>query len=793
MFRKKNMSVFTAFLLLFSCIFSVPFNVSAASFDDIPEWDGSSDFLWYNDSESVFHLSTPEELAGLSYLVNSKGYTMEEKTIYLDNDISLSGLDWTPIGGTVTFKGIFNAQNHKISNLKSTSSTTRSDVIYIGLFGKSAGEIRNVSLTASCNIDTTMLMSAAKTCYGYGSAICSYNEGLVFNCVNSAPVSFNWYYYTTSDRDIIKSCCRYLSIGGICGYNSGEISNCVNLGTIQCHNITGDASSKYGVAPNGQYINNNYVKIGGICGESKTCINNSRNHGSVLSYSFSYSDKYTSSIGTFTHFYTTLLCLGGIRGVGSASQCQNSGSIYGEGNYENNIGGIAGSGSCTLCSNLGNVEMNTLFRSISHMTGGISSGGGTISNCYNLGNIINGKYQDSGGICGSDLSTIQNSFNTGSCDFGIAKRGTINNCYYLGTSSAQGTSYETDPAVSINSTNMKKENFAKALGDAFVYVENAYPKLAWETEKQINYWFDGSTILMTWYCAKKQIGVYPPCSETITYLSSDPTVVSIDSEGYVTALNEGTAQVYAIFGESRAECTVTVKYNYQNYYLNPAELELKTGETESLSLISEATGKEADLSEVKYTSSDQNIATVSESGAVTAIAEGQCTITAELLGGKLTCTVTVTKPAETEPINKDPVLNVSELKVDKGKSSELSVQNYSGTVTWISADTTIATVKANSDTLSASITGVKKGTATIYAMLSNGKALTCTVTVEEGTPTSGDITGDGKFTVLDAIALQKYLICEDVTLKDWKAGDFNNDNALTAIDLTLMKRALLNP
>ena len=56
----------------------------------------------------------------------------------------------------------------------------------------------------------------------------------------------------------------------------------------------------------------------------------------------------------------------------------------------------------------------------------------------------------------------------------------------------------------------------------------------------------------------------------------------------------------------------------------------------------------------------------------------------------------------------------------------------------------------------------------------------------------GDVNADGTFNIADAVALQKWLLrVPDITLADWKAGNFCNDNKLDVFDLCLMKRELL--
>ncbi|MBP0973804.1 MAG: heparinase II/III family protein, partial [Oscillospiraceae bacterium] len=66
--------------------------------------------------------------------------------------------------------------------------------------------------------------------------------------------------------------------------------------------------------------------------------------------------------------------------------------------------------------------------------------------------------------------------------------------------------------------------------------------------------------------------------------------------------------------------------------------------------------------------------------------------------------------------------------------------------------------------------------------------------VSEWTPQmiQGDVNGDGAFDATDVVLLQKWLLAvPDTHLADWKAADFNEDDALDVLDLGLMKRALL--
>ena len=68
---------------------------------DAKTWGDKADTSWYvHETESEYHIKTAEELAGLAQLVNADpGKTnFAGKTIYLDNDIDLSGREWISIG-----------------------------------------------------------------------------------------------------------------------------------------------------------------------------------------------------------------------------------------------------------------------------------------------------------------------------------------------------------------------------------------------------------------------------------------------------------------------------------------------------------------------------------------------------------------------------------------------------------------------------------------------------------------------------------------------------------------------
>lgn len=115
---------------------------------------------------------------------------------------------------------------------------------------------------------------------------------------------------------------------------------------------------------------------------------------------------------------------------------------------------------------------------------------------------------------------------------------------------------------------------------------------------------------------------------------------------------EYSFSVSEVIGDKESEkATVSVKtlpIKVNSVAVTPKTNNLETGATRQLNVAIEPSN--ATNQDVKYTSSDDTIASVSGSGLVTAIAEGSATITVTVDGKTDTATVNVTKPEpETEP------------------------------------------------------------------------------------------------------------------------------------------------
>ena len=173
----------------------------------------------------------------------------------------------------------------------------------------------------------------------------------------------------------------------------------------------------------------------------------------------------------------------------------------------------------------------------------------------------------------------------------------------------------------------------------------------------------------------------------------------------------------------------TTTVDVEKVSLNKSATTLTEGESETLTATitpSNATGDKT----VKWSSSNEAVATVDSNGKVTAKKAGTAVITATSSNGKTAgCTVTV---KQKEIAITGISLNKSTTSLTEGESETLTAtitpSNATGdkTVKWSSSNEAVAAVDSNGK-----VTAKKAGTAVITATSSNGKTAGCTVTVKQ--------------------------------------------------------------
>ncbi len=121
-------------------------------------WDGKkSDTSWYDENAQEYHITSAAQFKGFADLVSYNNCSFEGKSIYLDCDIDLNNQPWSPIGlhSGKPFSGIFDGQNHYISNLYINSQQFEYPDMKdnVGLFGYAVkATIKNIGVQGNLDI-----------------------------------------------------------------------------------------------------------------------------------------------------------------------------------------------------------------------------------------------------------------------------------------------------------------------------------------------------------------------------------------------------------------------------------------------------------------------------------------------------------------------------------------------------------------------------------------------------------------------------------------------------------------
>ena len=273
---------------------------------------------------------------------NSEGKKIDATTAVfrLESDIDLSracsksNKSWTPIGGKISFSGIFDGNGHKLSGLY-----IETDRRNAGLYGILKGTVRNLTVSGTVTSSDTSVgliagglddFALVENCTTYGEVSSSCNSiyagvgGIVGSNGSSTKISNCRNYATVEGYD---------SVGGIVGYNIGEIAGCTNFGTIKSYSYVGGVVGFNLEGPVYNCFNCGDIKginvVGGICG------------GIYLS------SKIANCINS-GEVYAEQDIIGGIYGYSEVNEetpvqnCVNIGSILTPESFSGDKGGIAG-------------------------------------------------------------------------------------------------------------------------------------------------------------------------------------------------------------------------------------------------------------------------------------------------------------------------------------------------------------------------------------------------------------------------------------------------------------------
>lgn len=235
------------------------------------------------------------------------------------------------------------------------------------------------------------------------------------------------------------------------------------------------------------------------------------------------------------------------------------------------------------------------------------------------------------------------------------------------------------------------------------------------------------------FTAQLTATVFPEDADdrSVTWSSGNNEVATVSQEGLVTAVGVGTADISVKANdgsEMSATCKVTVTPKLvTSITLGDEKLTIVRTHTKQLAVT--VLPEDADDLGVVWSSGNEEVATVDDTGLVTALKVGEASITATANDGSgvtATCVVTVT-PKLAESIS----LNETELTLERTATAQLTATVLPETaddrsVTWSSGNTAVAKVDEYG-----MVTAVGVGETTIIATTNDGTEITaiCKVTV----------------------------------------------------------------
>lgn len=227
----------------------------------------------------------------------------------------------------------------------------------------------------------------------------------------------------------------------------------------------------------------------------------------------------------------------------------------------------------------------------------------------------------------------------------------------------------------------------------------------------------------------------------VSFVSDNPNIISVTSDGVAQAVGLGTAHVSATVGDQSCLYTITSTPD-ESMIVTEMDITLASntiavGDTTSLSLAVLPTSA-ANYADVSLTSSNEKVATVNSFGKVTGVGVGTATITAT--SGSVSCSATIkvvnassgTATAQSLSLNTNyVVLKPGSSKTITGKVTPSSA---SQALTFKSNDTKVATVSAGGV-----ITGVATGATSV--VVSNGTASSSVTVIVNRTASSSGSEG----------------------------------------------------
>lgn len=276
----------------------------------------------------------------------------------------------------------------------------------------------------------------------------------------------------------------------------------------------------------------------------------------------------------------------------------------------------------------------------------------------------------------------------------------------------------------------------------------------------------------------------------VSWKSSDTSVLRVLSNGKVVAVGQGEAVITASIGEATSSVTITVtgeqpgESGLTGVSLDRYTLTLYAGEeAEQLTATLKPEGTEATI---RWTSSNQTAATVSQDGKITPLSAGVTVVTAAAGDYRASCIVTVQpKRVRVTGIRFDEPTHT--LMMGSTVTLQPIIAPDDATVknlTWVSSDEQTATVSRTGI-----VTALSVGETTITATTVDGGYSAEIKIIVTAAAQLGDVNGDGYIDAADALlCLRTSVGLIMLTPEQEAAADVNHDGLIDAGDAILILR-----
>ncbi|MCR4604295.1 MAG: Ig-like domain-containing protein [Prevotella sp.] len=239
-----------------------------------------------------------------------------------------------------------------------------------------------------------------------------------------------------------------------------------------------------------------------------------------------------------------------------------------------------------------------------------------------------------------------------------------------------------------------------------------------------------------------------PYNLSLSWTSSDESIATVDQTGAVTLVAAGTTVITATFAGNDDYEAGSVSYTLTVEKADPGSNGLLFSATTATAKMGEEFNEPAlsnpyNLS-LSWTSSDEGVATVDQTGTVTLVAAGTTVITATFAGnddyeaGSVSYTLTVEKA---DPVANGLAFSSTTATAKMGETFETpTLENpYNLTLTWTSSDEGVATVDQTG-----AVTLVAAGTTVITATFAGNDdyeagSVSYTLTVEKADPVANGL------------------------------------------------------